>query len=136
MSKVIPHRTLDQVALEFKAWRESKSYTRGITPEHLWELVRIIEPYYPRRKIEVALSITKEQLDRRAPMTVPCIQQNNSVDCTEMKFVELSVPVMPDQVHVASTLTIKIGRNDGTSLSIEQVTSSFALESLYLFLGR
>jgi hypothetical protein len=136
MSKVIPHRTLDQVALEFKVWRESKSYTRGITPEHLWGLVRSIEPYYPRRKIEVALSITKEQLDRRAPMTAPCIQKNNSVDCTEMRFVELSVPVMPDQVHVASTLTIKIGRNDGTSLSIEQATSSFALESLYLFLGR
>jgi hypothetical protein len=136
MSKVTTHLTLEQVALEFKVWRESKIYSRGITPERLWALVRSIEPYYPRRKIEVALSITKDQLDKRAPMTEPRIQPSNSKDCCEAGFVELSVPVIPDLVHVAPTVTIRICCNDGTSLSIEQATASLALESLHLFSGK
>jgi hypothetical protein len=67
MNKPIKHSTLEQVAEAFKTWRESKSSRREKTPPYLWELVKAIAPFYPRRKIEMALSITKEQLDREAP---------------------------------------------------------------------
>lgn len=136
MSKSIKRPTLDQVAQAFKIWRDSKTYGREKTPRNLWELVRAIAPFYPRRKIELALSITKEQLDREAPVSELSGPSNELHEMPETEFVELSMPELPPmrfESSLGSTLTIT--RGDGSSWMISAASQDVISESLRLFLG-
>lgn len=136
MSKSNKEPTLEQVAQAFKIWRDSKTYGRERTPRNLWELVRAIAPFYPRRKIEVALSITKEQLDREAPITGLGEPSQELHEMPETEFVELSMPELPSmrlESLLGSALTIT--RGDGSSWMISAASRDVISESLRLFLG-
>lgn len=136
MNTLIKHSTLEQVAEAFKTWRESKNYRREKTPPYLWELVRAIVPLYPRRKIEVALSITKEQLDREAPIPGFGELSSGLSDASGTEFVELSMPELIPSMQLESSLktALTITRGDGSSWMISAASQNVISESLRLFL--
>ena len=125
--------TLEQVAIEFKIWRDSKLRAKERTPHRLWELVRLIEPYYRRRQIEVTLSITKEQLDREAPASNPQAFSIKSPQVLENEFITLSVPDISPIRGNDSGLIIAMNRVDGVSLTIENATLPLVSECFCLF---
>lgn len=134
MIKTIERPTLEKVSQAFTAWRAAKTYRREKTPQHLWDLVRTIIPSYPRREIEIALSITKEQLDREAPPSISGLCQR--VEMTESpKFIELSVPeLLGSQTALTPCSVLRITRSDGSSWSISEAPREVISESLGLFL--
>ncbi len=130
--------TLEQVRQAFKTWRDTRTYGREKTPLHLWELVRAIALFYPRRKIEIALSITKEQLDREAPVKEFGKPTYEPQEYPEPNFVELSISELKTAQRLASPLmsgmALTITRGDGSSWAIAEARQDIVTESLRLFL--
>lgn len=134
MNEHIKQPTLNQVAEAFKIWRNAKTSRREKTPPYLWELVRAITSFYPRRKIEVALSITKEQLDREAPISGLSEPSSGLSEASATGFIELSMAEFSDrglESSLGSALTIT--RDDGASWMLSAASQAVISESLRLF---
>jgi hypothetical protein len=137
MNEHMKQPTLNQVAEAFKIWRDAKTSRREKIPPYLWELVRTIAPLYPRRKIEVALSITKEQLDREAPASelsglsdAPGLTQTSKTGFIELSMAEFPSMGLESPLRAALTIT----RDDGSSWMLSATNQAVISESLRLFL--
>lgn len=137
MNEHIKQPTLNQVAEAFKIWRDAKTSRREKIPPYLWELVRAIAPLYPRRKIEVALSITKEQLDREAPVSglSGLSHAHGLAKTSKTEFIELSMAEFPNMgLESALGAALTITRDDGSSWMLSATNQAVISESLRLFL--